>query len=1290
MGVMGARRLVLGVLVSVCTLGCVLVVGVGSAWAAGGSFFFGPPGEEAGQIRDASRSPYGMAVDGANGDVYVSDGQDNRVEKFSESGEFLLAWGAGSLSIPAGVAVDQGSGDVYVVDTSDRVQKFDSSGKFLLMFGGHVNANGSDVCTAAEVTACRAGMQGEGDGEFDWVFEKSNIAVGPGGDVYVGDKARVQVFEPSGAWKENISLSALSSVGKVTALAVGASGDVLVKDEGVPGVRAFEPPLWLEAPVKFDEGSEAVESIAVDAAGHVFVSEREGGYFEEGYFVPCSRCDFVEYGSSGVELESFGDGTFEYMTTAMAYDEALGDVLSYGYGLGGEASAGVWEFPVPPSGPLVEAGSEKATPELRGAATLEALVNPEGSSTEVGFEYVDEADFKASGYASASSTAPVMLAGLGFSGEHVVVNLPQKTLIPGVTYHWRVAAHNSQGSNPGVDQSFEETQSALVEGPWTSSVTASSVTLEAKIDPLGANTSYRLEYGTSASYGHVFSGNVGEGMGYVQIGYHVQELQAQTVYHYRVVTTSEVGTIEGVDHTFTTQSVGGALGLPDGRAWELVSPPDKGGALIEDIERSQAASDGSAIVYSASEPLGEGIVGHVGSNAQVLAGATLLSRRGAAGWSTRDISPQQTLPPEGESAASLSGAAEAFMTFSQDLSLGVLEPRFGLGHTAQSPEAGEPSLYVRDNIDETYEPLVTAANVPPGTKWAPERYRQNWEEMSFEAATPDLSHILIGDWAALTPEAITEKSGDFNGEHYTSNLYEWSSGQLQLVNIVPNEETMREEPKPGVYFSTNSVEGGVGAGTPWAMSGDGRWIVFHYGDLPDETWYVRDMVGHRTVRFGRPGGKTKFETMSRDGSRLFYLEPSGEQEQEGELYMLDPASGVTTDLTADHLGGESSAGVRDKLVGISEDGSYVYFVATGVLADGAVSGRDNFYVMHEAGGEWKTTFIATLSGDDEKDWNRPESEYKQLAGITSRVTPDGRYVTFMSDRPLTGYDNIDAISGQPDEEVYLYDAETNRLVCASCNPTGARPIGVHDVQNVKGVLMDESGAWDGDEESGYYKTHGHWLAASIAPGWHVNWYAATHRVSYLSDSGRLFFNSSDALVPQDTNGLADVYEYELPGVGDCTSASVTFSERSGGCVSLISSGQSSSESTFLEASENGDDVFFITAAKLVSEDYDTANDVYDAHVCSTAVPCRTVPVSPPACTSGDSCKAAPSPQPEIFGPAPSATFNGAGNVIEEAKKAVVKRKAAKPKHVKPKKRKRKGRKARRSRTAGTSGKGGRR
>jgi hypothetical protein len=130
-----------------------------------------------------------------------------------------------------------------------------------------------------------------------------------------------------------------------------------------------------------------------------------------------------------------------------------------------------------------------------------------------------------------------------------------------------------------------------------------------------------------------------------------------------------------------------------------------------------------------------------------------------------------------------------------------------------------------------------------------------------------------------------------------------------------------------------------------------------------------------------------------------------------------------------------------------------------------------------------------------------------------------------------------------------------------------------------------------------------------------------------------------------------VYEYEPAGFEgaegklECTPASATFSERSDGCVGLISSGSNAEESAFIDASESGDDVFFLTAASLVPQDYDDSYDVYDAHVCSIQSPCtQPSPALPPPCVTEASCRPAPVPQPSIFGEPSSATFSGAGNV----------------------------------------------
>ena len=1223
------------VVASLCVLVCALGGGLAPAGAVAAQF--GGAGDEAGQLSGAM----GLGLDQETGDVYTGELYDERVSKFDGAGSFLFAWGwkvdeaspaeelqtcstatgcmkgkggssAGEFADACGaegVAVDNDPlsssyKDVYVVDfCGHRVQKFDSSGKFLLTFGGHVNeTTNGDECVAGE--ACTSGSEGSGDGEFEWAFEHSYIAVGPGGAVYVGDKARVQVFEPSGVWRENVSLAGLSSSAKVTALAVNSAGDIFLADEGVAGVHEFEPD-GIEKGTLFDATSSSVEAIASNEAGDLFVADGTGGFH------------IAEYDSSGVQLAAFGENTAS-STYGIVFSDSLDELYV-------SEITSVWALTPPPPGPVIGSGSQKATAELRGAATLEGMVDPEGNATTVHFEYVDEKHFEESGYANATSTASQALSS-GFGEEHVEIHLPAKTLVPGTTYHWRmVAVDSSNRTSTGPGQSLEETPAALIEGPWASNVAGSSATLSAKINPLGANTSYRLEYGTDTSYGHVSTGNVGEGMGYVTIDYHIQELQSHATYHYRLVTTSEVGAVETLDRSFVTQVVSEELTLPDGRAWELVSPPNKKAADISPLGPflTQAASDGSGITYGAVEPIGEGVVGHI-YNAQIL------SMRVAGVWRTQDVDGRAGLPPEGDSTASLLQSEEAWPLFSPNLSVGLLEPGLA-GSTPQTAEVTERTLYLRDNTNGEFTPLENHSDVPAGLRFSD-------KEMFYFTSTPDLSNIVFGTQFALTHEAV-ERQAACEACLESLNLYEWHMGQLQLINVLPDGTS-----RPGAQLG--NYEGRIGypaQGQASAITNDGRWVVWQYGDLSEGekiSLYARDMVDKRTVRLG--GFNARFETMSSDGSKIFFVET--DKGLGGDLYVFEPETGKQIDLTANHDPSEGNAGVQNAVMGTSEDGSYVYFVATGVLASGGIKGADNLYLSHDGSSGWTTTFIAALSQEDEHTWGGDDHYIGKPPIITymwmvdSEVSPNGRYLAFMSNSPLTGYDNRDAVTGQRDEEVFLYDAASNRLVCASCNPTGARPVGVLDHGIEDQLFMDSQQAWRAAASGS-----DHTLAGSLV-GWDNSGNRATHHPRYVFDNGRLLFNSPDALVPQDTNGLADAYEYEPAGVGSCTSESASFSETSGGCLGLISSGQSSAESVFMDASETGDDAFFITSTKLVSEDYDDAYDMYDAHVCTTVVPCRTEPVSPPECTSGDSCKAGPSPQPTIFGATPSATFNGVGNI----------------------------------------------
>ena len=756
-----------------------------------------------------------------------------------------------------------------------------------------------------------------------------------------------------------------------------------------------------------------------------------------------------------------------------------------------------------------------------------------------------------------------------------------------------------------------------VESESVAEVTSNSVDLGAEIDPRGVAGEYHFEYGpcstpsTCATSPYqesvpVPDASVGSELDFsvYSVAGHTQDLLGNTTYHYRVVVHNAKGNAYGEDQTFTTQRSGSELGLPDGRQWEMVTPPEKHGTLFfglnwgyvpnaigGDAFVAEASAAGGAMIDLASVPTEAEPQGNTSI-------ASVLSTRGPSGWSSQVIAT-----PHDEAVGPLIGNGGEYRFFSEDLSQGVVQ-QFG-NFTPLSPEASEATPYLRadylnGNVNEhcqtsCYQPLVTRANTRAGAVFG--------EEISGECpsicgprfldATPDLSHIVLKSQVQLT--------SIFN----PGPFYEWSGGVLAPLYLLPKGEG-------GEAVDAGELDQRATIDHQLADNGS---VFFSYGGH----LYLHDFAKGESVRLdvaqgvAEPsGGGAAFLYASGDGSRVLFTDSKQlTKAGNGGIYecrIVEGAGGLACELELTGLSGGA-------FVGGSRDASYLYFVGAG----------EKLIVDRHIGREWTTTegpVIPQTSTSGFQSYGRGLPNY--------RVSPNGRFIAFMSDQNLTGYDNRDAISGRPDEEVYLYDASSNRLVCASCNPTGARPVGTKD--NVSALT-------GGDFE-------GIWVAANLPPWTVVEGSSGQlYQPRFLSDSGRLFFDSADALVPQDVNGTQDVYEYEPVGVGSCSAASATFGERSDGCVGLISSGGSPEESAFLDASESGGDVFFLTTSKLAPQDYDNALDVYDAHECSAAVPCYPpAPIAPPACTTGDSCKAAPTLQPSIFGSPSSATFSGAGNV----------------------------------------------
>jgi hypothetical protein len=369
----------------------------------------------------------------------------------------------------------------------------------------------------------------------------------------------------------------------------------------------------------------------------------------------------------------------------------------------------------------------------------------------------------------------------------------------------------------------------------------------------------------------------------------------------------------------------------------------------------------------------------------------------------------------------------------------------------------------------------------------------------------------------------------------------------------------------------------------------------------------------------------QFWSASADGSVVYFTSKAAltmqsytgaEPENPGnDLYRYEVEGARLTDLTPgayDKEGNEEPKGA-DVLgvVGASEDGAYVYFVADGRLAEGALAGKPNLYVWHEHDGSpGSVGFIATLEAPAEEE---PENiEMGRLgeafpyhsdvedwtswpAASQAYVTPDGTHLAFMSANPLTGYENVDE-AGERVHEVFEYDAEAGTLVCASCDPSGARPLG----SAFLGATLDERAS------------------------------TPFHQPRSLSDNGsRLFFSSPDPLADS-TGGSVKLFEYE------------------NGTAQLISGPEAGGEAVFLDASASGGDVFFATRERLAATDTDDLLDVYDARV-EGGLPTLT---PPPSC-EGSACQEPLTLAPSLTTPV-SASFSGAGNLIPPPSRPPVK------------------------------------
>jgi hypothetical protein len=1191
---------------------------------------FGEEGSGPGQFHGPTAigiNESGGLVEGA-GDVYVVDRGNNRVERFSASGLYLGQFdGTGAFEVegkkeagppaptgkfaqPDGVAINSNplgsaTGNVYVADSGNRViDRFGATGQYL----GQLK----ETCEKPESPPC-AGSKSIPFGRLD------ALAFDSSGNLWVSEsregEAWIDEFSEAGGFVKAFATG--RSVFDPGGIAV-ASGNVFVgRQNFVLRLDAATGVLIAEFNTQSNNG-QGVLALALDPSSNNLLLDDNEARNE-------SESVIVVHGPLGepyaAPLETFPAEPLEPLKNS----NGIAVSPTHAAYITQRTANNVQLFE------YIQVPSTGAATVSEAAITLHGVVYPQGEAiTQCVFEYGP----RSGEYTNSVPCSP----GVPLSGsEPVPVEATVTGLESRTRYHYRLTSRASRLLSSGDDTLFTSTR-PLVEEEFVAGVGPVEGTVGAHIDPTGLPTSYRVEYGTTTAYGSASSEtSLGAAQTSSSVGVNLLGLAPGTEYHFRFVATNSLGKSEGSDTTFTTANASGAsaASLPDKRAYELLSASATSGELYvppapayhgEDDQSSirpfQASVDGEAIAYvaAASRTGGSGGIGNG-------LGSEWLARRTPQGWQAADITPVG------------SDADAIYRAFSSDLSVGIETNRLLLGPDALSPCE---NLYARTSSDGAYRTLLVRTDTPgqPDQCGAP----------YFAGATGDFSQVLFQTEAALTVGMQPAERGEYTRNTYgpgcqqNCNLYDAAGGELQAVNVLPSGE-----PAPNAVFGGPSG-GNNPADLSNVFSEDGTrvfWTDMQPG-AHAEHLYMRQNPSRPESPHGGSGectvpadactvpvslGPARYWAATPDGHYAYYTET-------GKLWRYDSSNGTRLILVNEGVSGEA-AGVQGVL-GLNrtgEDGAYVYLVAEAALAAGAEhrvckeareeapspqhgkeqleeehghlpSGRGcNLYVLRAGDAPKLITTLSHvdnhLKASETTSYSTTYGDWQPDAGSrTAQVTADGHHLLFESRLRLTGYNSFSVAAEQTLTEAFVYSADAERLICASCGPSGVPPQ---------------------VEEGGHISTPLTLLPVTLS---------STRKTRWMSEDGnRVFFDTRQALVPQDSNGLLDVYEWEREGTGSCPIA--VPARQDGGCTFLLSGGESSDYSFLTEADATGDNVFIITRARLTPQDRDDKMDLYDVRVNGGFSEFSL------AC-AGAGCQGVPPGAPAFATPA-SATFSGGEN-----------------------------------------------
>jgi hypothetical protein len=613
-----------------------------------------------------------------------------------------------------------------------------------------------------------------------------------------------------------------------------------------------------------------------------------------------------------------------------------------------------------------------------------------------------------------------------------------------------------------------------------------------------------------------------------------------------------------------------AAALPEGRAYEMVSPPFKGGYPTFPVGLA-VSLDGQAVKFTS--------VGVFADASNDFAANGYLASRGAGGWTTSSLS-------ESSGGALWSGPEEA----SPDLSRFLYNVATGNNDNAAKLSSSK-TIWLRqvgDGVSQVSPVMETEGHVALNTLLGVRGASDDFAKLVLDIFSDEPAYHLIADDEMREGKALFEAEGP--------------SAPLRLVGIDNSGKAIKR------YCS---VELGGRNGAFNAISADGT-KVFFSTDINAQT--AASCVGNPArpeVLFVRVNGsktltvsqsvpalcteepckaaanttpkEAVFQGAFENGSEAFFTttQPlvNGDKDSGNDLYMaqIGEAAGepaVTNMVQVSHGASQTEAAdVQGGVLAMSPDGSHVYFVAHGRLTEGPnaegaepAAGAENLYVYDVAASQLK--FIADLCSDAKRSGSVPDrqcganlnsellgenvindSHLWQLGGehVEAQTTSDGRFLVFSTYAALASNDTDTA------RDVYRYDSEAGTLDRVSVGEAG------YDENGNAGAF--DAGIVARPRFSGKLTGQNEMESRAIT-----------------KDGSTIVFTTAEPLSPRATNGQPNIYEWH------------------DGRVGMISTGAASQADRAPVITPSGRDIFFETVASLSSQDTDGQYDIYDARI----------------------------------------------------------------------------------------------